>query len=879
MPLLVKVRSVLRNFFLSRQVEADLDQEVHSHLEMLTEENISAGMSPQEAQRAARIELGGLEQVKEQVRAERLGNWLHSVISDCRYGLRQLRKDPGFATAAVLTLAFGIGASTAVFSVVDRILFRSLPYSHDEHLVIFGLLAPIEPREFMLATDYVDWRTQQTPFEATTTVTPGNDACDLTEQNPVRLTCAHIEYTFLTTFGIQPILGRNFTREEGLPHAPRVALVSFELWRTRFAGDSQVMGRRISLDGQPTTIVGVLPSDFEMPTLGRADILVPQAFDEAALRRDGPQPVLHAFARLKPGVGIAQSAAALQPLFEKSLQYVPPMFRKEVRLSVRSLRDRQVQDARLASWILFAGVSGVLLVGCTNVANLLLARGASRRHELAVRAALGATRARLARQALTESVVLSVFGGAVGCWIAYALLRLFVSIAPEGIPHLQQASLDHRVLLFALGISLISGLLSGLVPALHVPAPEGLSGKEARATTRGVLRQTLVAAQIAISLTLFAGAGLLLRSLHNLQSVHLGMSTENALVAKVMLGESRYPDTPRQIAFFNELEPRLKQIPGIASIALSDSLPPSGEMRATIYSSIEIPGRGRLAEGTGGMVGWRSVTPGYFSALQIPVVRGRSFREEDRARGENPVILNESLARQLFPNEDPLGKNMRPRPEAPWRTVVGIAADVKNNGVTQPADLEYYIPWKADEEGSFRTAYVILRTPMNSRMMASWIRTEISGLDATIPMEINTLSQRVNKLAARPRFNAMLISLFAAMGVLLAAIGIYGVVGFLVAQKTREIGVRIALGATPRNIQKMVLSNVARWTIAGAGLGLFGAWFCAQMLASLLFEVRVHDPILLGIALLFLLAVAFFAAWIPARRAARIDPMVALRYE
>jgi putative ABC transport system permease protein len=869
----------VRRLFQKSRADKELDQELRFHLEQQIADFVAAGLSPEQARRRARLAFGGIDRIKEEVRDVRWETRLDNFLRDFRYALRALRMDRRFALTSIFTLALGIGATTAVFSAVDRILFRSLPYPHDERLVVFGLLAPIEPREFMLATDYVDWRAQQTSFEATTTLTPGNGDCDLTEQNPARLTCAHVESTFLTTFGIQPILGRNFTREEDLPHAPRVALVSFGLWRSRFAGNSQVIGRTISLDGQPTTIVGVLPADFEMPTLNRADILVPQALDEAALRHDGPQPVLRAFARLKPGVSASQSAASLQPLFEKSLQYVPPMFRNEVRLSVRSLRDRQVQDARLASWILLAAVFGVLLVGCTNVANLLLARRASRQHELALRVALGATRARLAGQALTESLLLSVLGGAAGCWIAYALLRLFVSIAPEGIPHLQQAGLDHRVLLFTIGVSLISGLMFGLLPALHVPPPEWLSGKEARARTRNVLRQTLVAAQIAISLVLLADAGLLLRSLHNLQSVYLGMDTENVLVAKVTLGESRYPDSPKQLAFFNELELRLKRIPAVTAIAISDTLPPSGGMRATIYSSIEIPGRGRLAEGTGGMVGWRSVTPEYFSALRIPIARGRAFREEDLASGENPIILNESLAGRLFPNEDPLGKNMRARPEAPWRTVVGIAADVKNNGVAEPADSEYYVPWKADDEGNFRTGYVILSTPMNSQTIATWVRTETAGLDATAPVEISTLSQRVNKLADRPRFNAMLISLFAALGVLLAAIGIYGVVGFLVAQRTREIGIRMALGATPRNIQKMVLSNVARWAVAGAGLGLLGAWFCAKLLASLLFEVRVHDPILLGIALLLLLAVAFFAAWIPARRAASVDPLVALRYE
>jgi putative ABC transport system permease protein len=865
--------------FSKRRRDLELDEELRAHLDALTEENIRRGMALEEARHAARREFGGVEQAKESYRDQRSLPFLDALLQDLRFALRTLAKRPGLAVAAILTLALGIGATTAVFSVVDRILFRSLPYAHDDRLVSFGLLAPIEPREFMLATDYVDWRAQQAPFEVITSLTPGGADCDLSEKNPVRLTCGLVESTFLSTFGIQPILGRNFTREEDRPHAPRVALLSYGLWRSRFAADPGVIGKSISLDDQPTTVVGVLPADFEMPTLTRADILLPQALDEAALHRDGPQPILRAFARMKPGVSVTQSLAALQPLFEKSLQYVPAEFRKEVRLSVRSLRDRQVQDARLASWILLGSVLAVLLVACTNVANLLLARATSRQRELAVRTALGASRGRLARQELTESALLGVLGGAAGCWVAYGLLRLFVSIAPEGIPRLQQAGLDNRVVLFTLGVSLISGVLFGLAPALHRPAPELLTGRETHATTRNLLRHTLVAAQIALSVVLLTGAGLLLRSLWNLQSVALGMDTENVLIAKITLARSRYPETLQQLAFFGELEARLKRIPGVSSLALSDTLPPSGGSQFAIYANIEIPGRPRRAEGTGGTVGWRSVTSAYFSALGIAILKGRAFREEDRAPNENPVILSESLARELFPNEGPLGKSMRPRVEGPWRTVVGIAADVKNNGLAAPADPEYYIPWKNDREGYFRTGYVILRTPMNSPTVAAWVRTEVAGLDPTLPVEIDTLSQRVGKLADRPRFNAVLLSLFAAMGVLLAAIGIYGVVGFLVAQQTREIGVRMALGATPQSILKMVLSSVARWTVTGAALGLLGAWFCARLLESLLFEVRTHDPLLLGLALCVLLAVAFLAAWIPARRAMRVDPMVALRYE
>jgi predicted permease len=781
---------------------------------------------------------------------------------------------------AVLTLALGIGATSAVFSFVDRVLFRSLPYPEDERLVSFGDLAPFDSLEFMLGPDYVDWRTRQAPFLATTAVEPGSVDCDLTEQNPLRLSCGQADAQFLPAFRIQPILGRNFTREEDRPNGPRVALLSYGVWRSRFAGDPQIVGKSISLDGRPVLIVGVLSRDFEMPTLARADLLIPLALDESTGRGpDARQRILRTFARLKPGITSLQAAAMLQPLFEESLNYVPPQFQKEVSFRVRALRDRQLGDSRLASWILLGAVLSVLLVASTNVANLVLARATGRQRELAVRAALGASRGRLIRQALTESLLLGFLGGIAGCALAYFLLRLFVSIAPHGIPRLEQAALDLRVVLFTLSVSCGSGIFFGLASALRRPRPELLTGKEFRATVRNLLRQTLVTAQIGVSLVLLASAGLLIRSLWNLESVPLGMDTESVLTAEIRLAEYRYAQPAKQLAFFQELEARLAPLPGVSALALSDSLPPSGGLQATFLSTIEIAGQPRPTEGTGGMIGYRFVTPSYFPALGIPVVRGRNFRLEDRSASQNSVILSEALAKRLFRNDDPLGKSFRFGHQAGWRTIVGVAADVKNDGLAVAANPEFYLPWKEEPEGYFRTAHVILRTPMNALALAPWIRSEAAAIDPTVPVTIEAMSQRVGKLADRPRFNAMLLSLFAGMGVLLAGIGIYGVVGFLVAQQTREIGVRMALGATPQGIMKMVFSSVARWTVAGAVIGLLGAWFSSRLLESLLFGVRAHDPFLLGLALLILLAVAFLAAWIPARRAMRVDPVTALRYE
>jgi predicted permease len=373
---------------------------------------------------------------------------------------------------------------------------------------------------------------------------------------------------------------------------------------------------------------------------------------------------------------------------------------------------------------------------------------------------------------------------------------------------------------------------------------------------------------------------LLLRSLWKLETVALGMDAKTVLTAGIDLAPYRYPDAAKQLAFFNQLESRLKQMPGVATLALSDTLPPSGGMQATFLSTIEIPGHAKFSAGTGGMIGYRFITPAYFPALGIPIRHGRGFREEDRSPAEKPVILSEALARRLFPNgEEPLGKSFRYGSQKDWRTIVGIAGDVKNNGLAAPADPEFYLPWKNENEGYFRSAHVIVQSAINADAVARWIRSETAAIDPTVPVTIEGMKTRVGKLAQRPRFTAVLLSLFAGMGVLLAGIGIYGVVGFLVAQQTREIGIRMALGATPRSVLHLVLSSLGRWTVAGAVLGLLGAWLCSRLLESLLFEVKPHDPFLLGLALLFLIVAVILAAWIPARRAMRVDPVVALRYE
>ena len=585
---------------------------------------------------------------------------MHSLFQDIRYARRQLRKSPGFATVAILTLALGIGATTAMFSLVDRILFRSLPYPQDNELVSVGVVAPIIDGEFLFASNYLGWRDHQTPFAGFTSSTGVRD-CDLTDEHPVRLACVAVASTFLPTFGIQPVLGRNFTAEEDRPNAPKVALLAYGLWEDRFGGDRNVVGRMISLDGQQTQVLGVLPRDFEFPTLARTAILLPQTLDESVVQRGAMGPVVRVFGRMKPGTSLEQAKAQLQPLFSSFVESAPPPFRKVLRLEVRPIRDLQVHDSRRAAWLLLIAALAVLLIACANGANLVLARNAGRRHELAVRSAIGAGRARLFQQRLTESIMLALIGGAAGTALAYAVVHAFAALAPVGIPRLSQATVDVRVLLFSILVSLASGIVFGTVPSLERPTTQTLVVKATPDVRRSRLRQLLMVTQVWMTVVLLASALLFVRSLLTLQAESMGMNTENVVTAQITLGQSKYPGPPERLAFYEELERKLKNLPGISGVALSDSLPPGATARTVPFVAVQAEGQPPLPpeQGIGGVVGWRSVTPDYFSVLSIPLLRGRALNEADRKPGASAVILNQELARRLFPGEDPLGRIIR----------------------------------------------------------------------------------------------------------------------------------------------------------------------------------------------------------------------------
>jgi predicted permease len=856
--------------------ESEWQDELDSHLAMSAERNQIWGLSAEDAHRAALRQFGNRLQTLEDVRAVHVRRWLDDFLQDTRLAVRSFRRSPTLVVVATATIAIGVGASTAIFGIVDPLLFRSLPYPNGDQLVSIGYYGPVDANEFNVVSSYLDWRQQQNAFQDITSMRPASQCDLLAGETPFRITCYSVEANFLRTLGLAPALGRDFTREDDQPHAPPVALLAFSLWQGRYGGDSRVVGQDVIVDEERVRIVGVLPQGFEMPQLGQADILRPERLDSTIPRSANSSSFLRTFGRLRTGVSIEQARVGMLPLFQQTTQLdVPKGLRSEVRLVVRSLRDRQINDVKLAFWMLLGAVLALLLLVCANVANLLLARAAARRRELAVRAAIGAGRGRLIRQMATESLALAWLGGVAGCGIAWALMRTLVAMAPEGLLRVDRTGLDGRVLLFALVASMVAALLFGMAPALERPHAEALMGSRVAGTARTLFRRLLVAVQVAISLVLLTGASLFLRSFWNLQKQPLGYQTEDIVTASFTLSQQRYRPEKAQAAFFHDLEARLKDIPGGGSFAMSDSIPPRGSMGRP-YSNLRIAAHGPVAA-DGGMVEFRWVTPGYFRTLGIPILSGREFEEGERASGESPVILNATLARRLFGNENPIGQEIELDRDGRWCPIVGVAADTRNNGLTA-TEPEYY-RLRMNNTALPRAAVALFRTSLASATLSRWIKEQVAQADPSLPVTIEAMDERVGRLREQPRFVATLIVLFAGFGVLLAAVGLYGVLSFLVAQQTQEIGVRMALGARPKDIAVQIQAYAGMWTAVGVGAGTVCSLAVMRLVKGLLFGVTPEDPVSLIAAIVVLALTAALAAWIPSRRAARVDPMVALRYE
>jgi len=871
-------------FLILRRDRTELEQELQFHIEQSIASKRVSGLSAAEARRQALVEFGGIEPTREQCERQLPGWWIGTVLQDVRYALRGFRRNPLFTLSVLLTLALGIGATTAVFSVVDRILFRPLPYADPSRIVSVGMAHSLEHEEFLMGRFYAEWQDNQKPFSALAGQSTMVHNCDLVENNPEELNCISFQLGFLPLLGISPVLGRNFLPEEDRPNGPPVVMVSYGLWKGHYGGDPHILERTINVDGSPRSVVGVLPRDFQFPTLETADIVFPMALNSAIQQtvNGGFGNPMRVFARLKPGVGVAQAYAEMQPIFESEMHVFPTEAREEVRLSVRSLRDRETQDAQPVAWVLLGFVLAVLLIACANVASLMMARGAARQREIAVRAAIGASRGRLIRQALTEALLLSCAGGLAGLVTARGLLAVFVRLAPTGIPFIGKAHLDLRIGLFAALLSCVCGVIFGLASALEKPGLATLNAKASTARSHAFLQRCLVTAQIAVTIVLLSGAALLLRSFVKIEGQKLGMQTGGVLTVRAALPWSRYNTDQKKIEFYLQLEAALRRLPGSRAVGVTDSVPPGGWQGEFRYSDLVVQGKPRTPPGTGGSVASRSVTPDYFRALNIPIVRGQDFTDQDRTGNESEVVLSRSLAARLFPDEDPVGKRIQTSELGSdvWSTVVGVADNVKNSGLTEQSSSEiYFLRRSVGGDWDGKRSIVLLDSVMPARAVEPWVRSEIASIDPTVPVEMEPLDQTVSRLADRPRFQTALLSFFAGTGLLLAIVGLYGLIAFMTTQRRHEIGVRMALGATRGNILGLITSDGLRMVAIGGPLGVGSAMAVSKMLKTLLFEVSTHDPLTFIAVPVLVTLVALVAILMPARAGTRVDPAVTLRAE
>ena len=809
---------------------------------------------------------------------------MDSALRDIRYALRGFRRNSVFTISILLTLALGIGATTAVFSVVDRVLFRPLPYADADRIVSVGLVQSLEHQEFLMGRSFVKWRENQKPFSAMAGQNTMVHNCDLIENNPAELGCIQFQAGFLPLFGITPVLGRNFTPEEDSPNGPPVVIISYNLWRGHYNSDPTILGRSINVDGKLVRVIGVLPKDFQFPTLETADIVQPLAFDPSIQTKvnGGFGYPMRMFARLKPGVSIAQAHAEMQPLFQSDLSWFPPGASKVMRLSIRSLRDRETQDAQPVAWVLLGFALAVLLIACANVASLMMARGAARRREIAVRTAIGASRSRLVRQALTEALLLSCAGGLAGLVAARGLLAIFVKLAPTGIPFIGQAHLDLRIAIFAALLSCVCGVIFGLASALERPAMETLNAKTCSSRSRAFLRRGLVSAQIGLSIVLLCGAVLLLRSFVNIEEQNLGMQTGGVLSVKVALPSWRYNTDQKVMDFYLGLEAALRRLPGTRAVAVSDSVPPGGWQSGFRFSGLKVEGKPPFPVGSDETGASRLVTPDYFRALNIPIIRGRDFRDEDRTGKQSEVIFSRFMAAKLFGNEDPIGKQLQTIGVhgGASEVVVGVADNVKNKGLTEQSAPEMYVFRRSlPEDWSGNHLVLILDSVTPAKAVEPWVHSAIASIDPTVPAEMEPLDQTINQLADRPRFETALLAFFAFAGLTLAVVGLYGLMAFLTTQRNHEIGIRMALGATRENILRLITFDGLRMVAVGAAIGLANTLVISRLLKTLLFQVSPTDPLTFVLVFLILSLVTLIAILIPARAGTRVDPAVTLRAE
>jgi putative ABC transport system permease protein len=887
MSILRSIAGGLRSLFRKEQVSKELNEELNGFLEMAAEEKMKEGISRKGALRAVRLERGNLEIAKEVVRSAGWESVVEALWQDLRFAARMLRKNPGFTFVAVLTLALGIGATSALFSMVEAVLLKPLAYQATNRLAVLWTdnVRQNLHEERTSYPNFEDWRKQNSTFEDmafasafTVNVTAGEE--------PERLVAGRTSANLFSLMGVKPILGRTFSSEEE-KRGERVIVLSHGLWLRSFGSSHDIVGRTLEVDGTKMAIVGVMPATFQFPAK-TVDLWEPLTvfpnWSGLKVKRNTPSGFV--VARLKRGVSFSQAQANMNVVGAQLAQQYPDLaanldffgFGVNVMPFNIYVTGRQV---RFALWLLFGAVLLVLFIACTNVASLLLSRGAARARELATRMALGAGKKRIVRQLLIESTVMYLISGALGIAFAAVADRLLIRLAPTDIPRLHEAGIDSGVLSFALVLSFFAAFIFGLFPALRVSGTDphlalkgsGRDLSESSAVVR--LRSLLVAAEFAVAVILLVGAGLLTRSFLRVQHVDPGFSSDHALTARVV--QSKFKSETQWRDFYEQALDHIRAIPGVEAVGAIDNFFFASFPDETVI----VEGRSPVTPGTSvSQVTDDGISPGYFQSLGVPLLRGRFFSEQDGTTSPRTAIINATMSRRFWPGADPLGQRFKFGYQTagdPWITVVGVVGDMHRDGVTRDPVSEIFLPLS---QHPARGMDLVVRTSGAPRSFAGTVRAAIQSADKTAPVfNVSTLEDALRDQVAPRRFQTLLLSLFAFLAVILSAIGVYGLMHYSVTQRTHEIGIRMALGAQPLEVIRLVLGQGGRIALAGILIGVGGALSIGRVLSSLLFDVTATDPVTFVVVTLLLCVIALVACYIPARRAIRVDPMVALRYE
>jgi predicted permease len=891
-----EIRARLAELGLSPVREAEIVEELSQHLEEDYERALSSGVSEDEAREQVVKQLRAPDLLGRELKhAERCGsqqpvtpgtrkkaNIFADLLQDVRYALRMLAKNPAFTAIAIVALALGIGANSAIFSVVDAVLLRSLPFKHPEQLVmVWENAAHLGfPRNTPSPANFLDWRKQAQSFTGmAATIERSFNLTGVGE--PQRLDGRRVSANLFDLLGVSAPLGRTFVPDDDRA-GTHVVLLSYSLWQRRFGSDPGVIGRALTLNGESYTVIGVMPQFVQLPGFeNRNDQLwVPIAFppDEAAQRGNH---FLEVIARLKPGVTLKQAQVEMETIAARLAQQYPA-YNTRTGAVVVPLHEQVVGDIKPALLVLLGAVAFVLLIACANVANLLLARAAVRQKEIALRLALGASRSRLARQFLTESVLLALFGAGFGLLLALAGIRMLRTFVPATISQVETISINGSVLIFTAVVAVLTGIAFGLAPAIHgshINLNDTLKegGRDSTGGSKGNrARGLLVIVEVAVSFVLLIGAGLLINSFFHLRNLDTGFRADHLLTMKVDLSEVKYPDRDRRTVFFDEVIRRVRALPGVQSAAVAGNLPLTynGDSMAISVEGIPDPPPDQRAD-----VVFRVIGPDYFGTMGIPIISGRDFTDQDKADSKDAVVISEKAAQNFWPGQNPIGKRLKPgssTSNTPWREVIGIVKDVRQNDLIAAPKMQMYFTYR--QLKNVPANALVVRTGIEPMSLAASVRNEIWSVDKDQTVaDIDTMDHIVAEAVARQRFSMFLLGLFAGLALLLAAVGIYGVMSCSVAQRTREIGIRIALGARRTDVLQLTVKQGLKFVGAGMLLGLLAAFLLTRVLASLLFGINATDPMtFVGISLV-LFAVAILATYVPALRATRVDAIIALR--